>query len=57
MFVPLTTKRGQQVLVNFSLVTVVSTSENGTNICFTEDDFMTVREGLEEIYDKIRKQS
>lgn len=57
MFILLTTKRGQQVLVNFSLVTVVSTSEDGTNICFTEDDFMTVREGLEEIYDKIRKQS
>lgn len=55
MFILLTTTRGQQVLVNFSLVTLISTSEKGTQVCFEEDEFVVVKESLEEIYDKIRK--
>ena len=55
MFVLLTTTRGQQVLVNFSLVTLISTSEKGTQVCFGEDELVVVKESLEEIYDKIRK--
>ena len=55
MFMLLTNTRGQQVLVNFSLVTLISTSEKGTQVCFEEDGFVVVKESLEEIYNKIRK--
>ena len=54
MFLLLTTTKGCQILINFSLATKILENGLGTVISFKDDNFVNVKESLEEIYDKIK---
>ena len=54
MFIWLTGTNTEQVLVNLNLVTAVACVQGNNTVYFTDGDYVTVTESLEDIYERIQ---